>query len=82
MPPEKDVRPEPVEGWTTFRCSTEFFRINAYETFVEGAKEGFGVAVQIIPYLIAMLIAISVFRSSGCMAYVIDAIRSAVLTLG
>ncbi len=57
-------------------------RINAYETFVEGAKEGFGVAVQIIPYLIAMLIAISVFRSSGCMAYVIDAIRSAVLALG
>ena len=38
--------------------------------------------MQIIPYLIAMLIAISVFRSSGCMAYVIDAIRSAVLTLG
>ena len=57
-------------------------RINAYETFVEGAKEGFGVAVQIIPYLIAMLIAISVFRSSGCMAYVIDAIRSTVLALG
>ena len=57
-------------------------RINAYETFVEGAKEGFGVAVQIIPYLIAMLMAISVFRTSGCMAYVIDAIRSAVLAFG
>ena len=56
--------------------------INAYETFVEGAKEGFGVAVQIIPYLIAMLVAISVFRTSGCMAYVIDAIRAAVLALG
>lgn len=57
-------------------------RINAYETFVEGAKEGFGVAVQIIPYLIAMLMAISVFRTSGCMAYVIDAIRAAVLAFG
>lgn len=57
-------------------------RINAYETFVEGAKEGFGVAVQIIHYLIAMLMAISVFRTSGCMAYVIDAIRAAVLAFG
>ncbi len=57
-------------------------RINAYEAFVEGAKEGFGVAVQIIPYLIAMLVAISVFRSTGCMAYVIEAIRTAVVALG
>ena len=57
-------------------------RINAYEAFVEGAKEGFGVAVQIIPYLIAMLVAISVFRSTGCMAYVIEAIRVAVVALG
>ena len=56
-------------------------RINAYETFVEGAKEGFDVAVQIIPYLIAMLVAISVFRTSGCMTYVIDGIRAAVLAL-
>lgn len=57
-------------------------RINVYETFVEGAKEGFGVAVQIIPYLIAMLVAISVFRTSGCMAYLIEGIRSLVTTLG
>ena len=56
--------------------------INAYEAFVEGAKEGFGVAVQIIPYLIAMLIAISVFRTTGCMAYLIDGIRSVVVALG
>lgn len=62
-----------VAGWR---------RINAYEAFVEGAKEGFGVAVQIIPYLIAMLVAISVFRSTGCMAYVIEAIRTAVVALG
>ena len=57
-------------------------RVNAYEAFVEGAKEGFGVAVQIIPYLIAMLIAISVFRTTGCMDYVIDGIRAAVTALG
>ncbi len=57
-------------------------RVNAYEAFVEGAKEGFGVAVQIIPYLIAMLIAISVFRTTGCMNYVIDGIRAAVNAFG
>ena len=57
-------------------------RINAYEAFVDGAKEGFGVAVQIIPYLIAMLIAIAVFRTTGCMNYVIDAIRAVVVALG
>jgi spore maturation protein SpmA len=56
--------------------------VDAYETFVEGAKEGFGVAVQIIPYLIAMLVAISVFRTTGCMDYVIEAIRTAVLAVG
>ncbi len=56
--------------------------IDVYESFVDGAKEGFGVAVQIIPYLIAMLVAISVFRTTGCMDYVIGAIRSLVLALG
>lgn len=57
-------------------------RINVYEAFVEGAKEGFGVAVQIIPYLVAMLVAISVFRSSGCMAWLIDGIAATVRALG
>jgi len=57
-------------------------RIDVYESFVDGAKEGFAVAVQIIPYLIAMLVAISVFRTTGCMTYVIDAIRAAVVALG
>jgi spore maturation protein SpmA len=56
--------------------------IDVYESFVDGAKEGFGVAVQIIPYLIAMLVAISVFRTTGCMDYVIGAIRGLVLALG
>ena len=57
-------------------------RINVYEAFVEGAKEGFGVAVGIIPYLIAMLVAISVFRTTGCMDYVIKGIAAAVAALG
>jgi spore maturation protein SpmB len=57
-------------------------RINAYEAFVEGAKEGFGVAVQIIPYLIAILAAISVFRSTGCMDYLVGGIAAVVVALG
>lgn len=56
--------------------------VDVYESFVDGAKEGFGVAVQIVPYLIAMLAAISIFRTSGCMDYLVGAIRSAVLALG
>ncbi len=56
--------------------------IDVYESFVDGAKEGFGVAVQIIPYLVAMLAAISVFRTTGCMDYVIGAIRGLVVMLG
>lgn len=57
-------------------------RINVYETFVEGAKEGFGVAVTIIPYLIAILAAISVFRSTGCMDFVIAGIAAGVAAAG
>ncbi len=56
--------------------------IDVYESFVEGAKEGFGVAVQIIPYLVAMLAAISVFRTTGCMDYLIGAIRAGVQAIG
>ncbi len=57
-------------------------RINVYEAFVEGAKEGFGVAIQIVPYLIAILVAISVFRTTGCMNYVVNAIAAGVGALG
>lgn len=45
-------------------------KVNVYDSFIEGAKEGFGVAIKIIPYLIAMLVAIGVFRASGSMGYV------------
>jgi spore maturation protein SpmA len=57
-------------------------RINVYEVFVEGAKEGFGVAVTIIPYLIAILAAISVFRSTGCMDVLMTGIAAVVGALG
>ena len=47
-------------------------RLNVYEVFIEGAKEGFDVAIKIIPYLVAMLCAIAVFRSSGVMDWLIS----------
>ena len=47
-------------------------RINVYEAFVEGAKGGFETAVRIIPYLVAILVAIGVFRASGAMSFIID----------
>lgn len=49
-------------------------RINVYETFIEGAKDGFQTIVMIIPYLVAILVAISAFRTTGCMDYVIQGI--------
>src|SRR5512133_528864 len=51
-------------------------RINLYETFIDGAKEGFQVAVKIIPYLVAMLVAIGVFRASGSFDFLMDGLRS------
>lgn len=49
-------------------------KINVYESFIQGAKEGFKIAVKIIPYLIAILVAIGVFRASGAMDYLVDSI--------
>ncbi|WP_062046712.1 spore maturation protein [Bacillus sp. JCM 19034] len=57
-------------------------RVPTYETFVEGAKEGFGMAISIIPYLVGMLVAISVFRASGAMDFIIDLIKPILQTLG
>ncbi len=50
-------------------------KINVYEAFIEGAKEGFDVAIRIIPYLIAILVAIGVFRAAGCMDVVVLGIK-------
>jgi spore maturation protein SpmA len=57
-------------------------KINVYEAFIEGAKEGFQVAVTIIPYLVAMLVAISVLTSCGVMQYITDGIGSFFHLLG
>lgn len=48
-------------------------KLNVYEEFILGAKEGFDIAVRIIPYLVAMLVAIAVFRTSGCLDYIVQA---------
>jgi spore maturation protein B len=59
-----------------------FRRVKVYEVFVEGAKDGFGVAVKIIPYLIAILVAIGMFRASGAMDIVTDALRAPLEAVG
>jgi spore maturation protein SpmA len=57
-------------------------KINVYDTFIEGAKEGFQTAVRIIPYLVAILVAIGVFRASGAMDFLIDGIAWCVALVG
>jgi spore maturation protein SpmB len=57
-------------------------RQNVYDNFIEGAREGFNVAVRIIPFLIAMLVAIAIFRTSGCMDYIINGIGTFVSLFG
>ena len=57
-------------------------RVNVYEAFIEGAKDGFTTAVRIIPYLVAVLVAIGVFRASGAMDLLIDGIAWTVEACG
>lgn len=51
-------------------------KINVYDAFIDGAKEGFSTSVMIIPFLIAILVAISAFRTTGCMDYIVNSIGS------
>lgn len=57
-------------------------RINVYDAFIEGAKEGFQTAITIIPYLVAILVGIGVFRASGAMDFLIDSVRMGVAAVG
>ncbi len=50
-------------------------KVNVYDAFIEGAKDGFTTAVRIIPYLVAILVAVGIFRASGAMDALIDGIR-------
>lgn len=67
---------------TGFILTGLFKRINVYEAFIEGAKEGFLTAVRIIPYLVAILVGIGVFRSSGAMDMLISSIKWYMSTCG
>lgn len=57
-------------------------KINVYDAFIEGAKEGFSTAVRIIPYLIAVLVGIGVFRASGAMDWLIDGLHQLIAWTG
>lgn len=57
-------------------------KVNVYESFIDGAKEGFGVAISIIPYLVAMLAAIAVFRASGTLDVITDGIKEVAIFFG
>ena len=57
-------------------------RVPVYESFVEGAKEGFHVAVRIIPYLVAILFAIGMFRASGAMDFLVRALNPLLSLVG
>lgn len=57
-------------------------KINVYDAFIEGAKDGFSTAVRIIPYLIAILVAVGMFRTSGAMDFLVDGLKSFVAFSG
>ncbi len=57
-------------------------RVNVYESFIEGAKDGFKIAIKIIPYLVAILVAIGVFRASGAMDFLVGGIAWLVKAVG
>ena len=66
----------------SFILMAVFKRVNVYEAFIDGAKDGFGVAIKIIPYLIAILVAIGVFRAAGAMEMLMSGIEWVVSSLG
>ena len=57
-------------------------RINVYESFIEGAKDGFNIAIRIIPYLVAILVGIGVFRACGAMDFLVKGIGQFFAALG
>ena len=57
-------------------------KVNVYETFIEGAKDGFTTAIRIIPYLIAILVAVGMFRASGALDFLVEGLKSGVAFLG
>ena len=62
-----------IAGFITFGLLK---KINIYDTFIDGAKEGFDIAIRIIPYLVAMLVAIAMLRSSGALGMLVDCLAN------
>ena len=86
---------ETMNLWSTFVSNIALFaimcifiisglrkKVNVYEAFIEGAKGGFDTSVRIIPYLIAILVAIGVFRASGAMSMLVSGLESVVSWMG
>lgn len=87
--------PDSVQKWSTFAANVILFlviisflvagirrKINCYNTFIEGAKEGFKTAVMIIPYLVAILVGIGMFRASGALELLTRGIESLITSIG
>src|SRR6056297_476033 len=88
---EKSAFLEFMQGFSTFAIPVILFvvlvlaiinKVKVYEVFVDGAKEGFNVAVRIIPYLVAILVAIGMFRASGAMGYLIKILSPVTSLIG
>jgi len=93
--PILEEKPAPDEGWVNgfsvvaipfvlffFIAVAAMRGINVYEEFVEGAKEGFGVAVRIMPFLVAMLVALAIFRNSGTLYLLQEWMRPLLTAVG
>jgi spore maturation protein SpmA len=65
-----------------FMAAAAWKRLNVFDVFIDGAKEGFNVAIKIVPYLVAMLVGIGVFRASGALEMLLDGVRWLVVGLG
>lgn len=57
-------------------------RVNVYDTFIEGAKEGFQISIRIIPYLVAILVGVGVFRTSGALDFLVEGLGQLVASMG
>jgi len=89
LPPEKVERVSTIMSGMiifgiiiTFILMAFFKKVNVYESFIDGAKEGFDVAVKIIPYLVAMLVGIAVFRACGGMDFITNGVKTIFTNLG
>lgn len=63
-------------------CWAQFKKVDIYSTFIEGAKEGFNIGVRIIPYLVAMLVAIGMFRASGAIDLMANVLKPLLNLIG